>query len=141
MFKKIVFLSLHLAVAHSFAMVKSKTDKVPVVKFKSDKIAIEDMRPWVQETTLIYIESTKLNYTFTIQDKTTISDIKKYIHHIEGIPVEQQTLSPIWKSRFAFWRTKQRPELGNANKKIKEVMHLYNTDRLALYLTKNETDD
>lgn len=114
MIHKIVFLSLSLCLS---------------------SIAMEQKRliPWVQNTNKITVASSQNRSfsSFTIDDATTVADIKKTIQHTKGISVEQQSFFPVIPWMFC---KKTGQELDD-NANIKQIISAFNTTRFLVWLS------
>ena len=76
------------------------------------------------ETNKIHIQSSlKLDTTLTINDQTTVEDVKKELLNINGIPVNQQTLHVITPGRPGF-SSYALPNGAN----VKNVMSVHKTN-------------
>lgn len=121
MFKKLVFLLFSFAVASVCAMEEVKLTN-------SQKLP-----KWVKSADHIRIKSFILSGQYSIQDRTTVLDIKTRLLEIEKIPVEQLKLCAQWSTIRSLWLRCQESDSLPDSANIKEMMALYDTDRFVLY--------
>ncbi len=119
MFKKMLFISCILTNLSVFAMQQPA------------------LQPWVVATTAIKIQSLKINSSITIQDSTTVADVKNSLYDSEGIPAAQQSLHAVlipWWSVLGVGKRLMAVALDDTQN-IKQIMNQHNTDTFQLYLT------
>lgn len=126
MIKKIGLLLFNFAVFSSYTM-QMTTD----IQWKN----------WVQTAAIIKIKNINFTHELNIQNNTTIGDLKENLLDREGIPTHQQSLRAIMSNPMTLWLThKYSQELQNSCL-VKDVMHEYNTDCLALHLKLRSRDN
>lgn len=96
-----------------------------------------DLKPWVQAATHIKVRTMTQKMTDNVQidDKSTVFDVKNKLHNLEGIPTDQQSISPLWTSWHTLWLLDRTGDKLNDNQSIKQIMNTFNTDRFLLCLS------
>ena len=121
MITKAIALTLLMCTASSYAM---HTDS--------------QRQPWIRQASMIYISTTTQKHMcdVSINDGSTVADVKMSIQDQGGIQPSIQSLYP----RFTSWRTlwlldTTGTKLADDSIKIKTIMNEHNTDRFLVALS------
>ncbi|HEV2916918.1 MAG TPA: hypothetical protein VGW78_04170 [Candidatus Babeliales bacterium] len=95
-----------------------------------------EWRSWVKNTSVIYISSITKNYPgeMTIENNTTIRDIKHQLYKNQGIPVDHQCLAAVWQVPWTLGLIRDKSAVIQDDLLIKDVMDNYNTRNFELTL-------
>lgn len=110
---------------------------LPLGIFAMDK---QPLAPWVQKVNKIEVASTlkKTMRSYSIDDDTTVLELKKQIQDDQGIAFDQQSLLVLIRHWWLF--EKNGPYLADSDN-IKQVMARYNTRRLLLLSLRKPVGD
>ncbi len=115
--KKITLLSISLITATGFAMQQG-----------------QHLKAWVLAANSIHVSTPLklINDHLPITNNSTVLDVKTHIKDMEGIPVAQQSLFPLYYTYEIIIPSEKRGENLPDNVTIKQIMNLYDTERFLL---------
>lgn len=93
----------------------------------------KEWTPWVAAATKIYVINMQKKYTITISDTTQIKDIKNQLVWHVGLHPDKQSLYVAQKNWKTLWFARKGHGPLDNDKKIKDVMHKYNTNSFRLF--------
>jgi hypothetical protein len=124
MVKKIFFFSLGLISLQIYCMIKEK----------------EELKQWVQNATEIKVHTEFLkDYTaVTIDDKTTVIQVKERLSRVHRISMHRLSLHALVTSWKELWLISKSLEKLANNQNIKQIMNDNNSDRFLLTVSDSD---